>query len=963
MSLRVMFQANAPWVCTGYGVQGKHLTPRLRALGHEVAYFAFYGLDGGILKLGDVTVYPRAHTMWGQDIVNAHMQHFKGDLLISLLDVWVLDNYGKIAETGGWLWCVPGETELQMTTGTVTTIQDVVKKRQSDPIWGMDAGMLAPATVNGWHYVGIRNVLEITTNTGRRLRMTPDSGVCVCRDGTMSWVQASCIVPGDMVYCTTVYHKQGGHDVETQGNCYQLDAEAHGGLLLSAGHESDRVGVRSRDHRWRGKYNDPAHTETLQANNVLHFAAASDGAQLQPIVDGLAPRSDRLPPDSARQASLEDKLCRAGLGVQSLRIAATVAPVSAGEATACGAGDVIHHPSGRRSIQRSLQCCGTGDLDRNPTVELEEVAAVRTQPLAEPVYDLTTSTTNFFANGILIHNCPWTPIDQEPVPKRILQNLEGAYQVLPYAKHGEEQLRTAGVQNVRYIPHGVDTKTFCPGDRAAARRELKLPEGAFVIGMVAANKGFPSRKCFAEQLMAFARFKETHPDAIYYLHTLRTTEQGGVAFPELLERLGLVEGRDVFFSDQYTYHLGWAEKRMAMMYQAFDVLSLVSSGEGFGIPLIEAQACGIPVVTARNTAMTELTFAGASVTGQRPTWTPLGAWAQVPDVDAIGAAYESVYEDLQDPATREQMSARARAGAMAFDWDAVVEHFWKPFLADVEAEIAGRRREHRWAKVGLRNEDGTCSTPCLDKGCAAELVRRPGIKDDAGRVVGQGMPMAVDGMALDIEDDPQGGVAKIMCREAVSTYRLPEIPLQDGDWVVDVGAHVGVASIYLAKKHPGVKVLAIEPVPANYERLVRNIEANGVMGRVIPVPAAVTGDGREVRLWGHPDNNSGGMSAYVPADGVDVQQETVGSRTLCSLMREQGIERIKLLMMDCEGEEYGILDHGAETPLHKVEYLVGEFHSNKLLDKLGNDPQALLATVTAHLGADKVHVSMTRMDG
>ena len=126
---------------------------------------------------------------------------------------------------------------------------------------------------------------------------------------------------------------------------------------------------------------------------------------------------------------------------------------------------------------------------------------------------------------------------------------------------------------------------------------------------------------------------------------------------------------------------------MAMLYNSFDVLSLTSAGEGFGIPLIEAQACGVPVVSAHNTAMPELTFAGVCVTEMYPWWTQLASWQQIPQVDAIVYAYEDLYEQItRTPGRRAELAAQARAGALAYDWDRVVAEFWQPFLADLEAE-------------------------------------------------------------------------------------------------------------------------------------------------------------------------------------------------------------------------------------------------------------------------------------
>ena len=303
--------------------------------------------------------------------------------------------------------------------------------------------------------------------------------------------------------------------------------------------------------------------------------------------------------------------------------------------------------------------------------------------------------------------CPWTPVDCEPVPPLVLKRLEGAHTVIPYARHGETEFRKAGVLNTRYIPHGVVTDTFKPMDQHDCRKELGLPQNVFIIGMVAANKGFPARKCFAEQLTAFAEFKKKVPDAVFYLHTIRGQEHGGINFAELLWRLGLTEGKDVIFSDQYTYILGWPEERMAQLYNCFDVLSLASMGEGFGIPLIEAQACGIPVVSCDNTAMTELTFAGVCIPKARqyPWWTPLASWQMIPQIGAILDAYVDLYEQItRTPGRRQELAQVARAGAMQYDWDRVVADFWKPFLDGLQAEKDAKRVAPDWAAEVLEYE-------------------------------------------------------------------------------------------------------------------------------------------------------------------------------------------------------------------------------------------------------------------
>src|SRR4029077_13330101 len=94
-----------------------------------------------------------------------------------------------------------------------------------------------------------------------------------------------------------------------------------------------------------------------------------------------------------------------------------------------------------------------------------------------------------------------------------------------------------------YVPHGVDRTLFRPRprDKAAIRAELGIPEDAFLVGMVAANKATPSlpRKGFPQAWVAFSRFAAQHEDAWLYAHTEAEPAPGaGLS----LEKLTLATG-------------------------------------------------------------------------------------------------------------------------------------------------------------------------------------------------------------------------------------------------------------------------------------------------------------------------------------------------------------------------------------------------------------------------------------
>ena len=280
---------------------------------------------------------------------------------------------------------------------------------------------------------------------------------------------------------------------------------------------------------------------------------------------------------------------------------------------------------------------------------------------------------------------PWFPVDSEPCPRPVLEKVSHAYRRITMSKFGLQQMHNAGL-DAYYIPHGVDTELYKPYGKAEAREALGFPKDAYIVGMVAANKGFPSRKAFTPQLEAFANFKRRHSDAVLYMHTFTSEhgEFGGVNLVEFIELvLGLEVGKDVLFPNQYDMMYGfYKEQTMAQIYSAMDVHMLVSMGEGFGIPTLEAQACGTPVITSGWTASEELCFSGRTVSKKDadPFYTPQAAYQYKPRIRAVELALEAEYK-------KPSSGKKARAGALEYDADKIAEEYWKPTLAEIEESL------------------------------------------------------------------------------------------------------------------------------------------------------------------------------------------------------------------------------------------------------------------------------------
>jgi len=183
------------------------------------------------------------------------------------------------------------------------------------------------------------------------------------------------------------------------------------------------------------------------------------------------------------------------------------------------------------------------------------------------------------------------------------------------SKYGQRQVKAIHNLDTDYIPPTCELDVFRPLskiEKEQVKDELKVlmingqpaPKGflknKFVVGTVARNQG---RKMLDKTIKAFAIFAKDKPDAVLYMHTDMNDNAAVFHLPMLISRLGL-ENR-VCFSDIKFYD-NYPRKDMNKVYNVMDIFMLSTSGEGFGIPIVEAMACEIPCVVTDYTTTYEL---------------------------------------------------------------------------------------------------------------------------------------------------------------------------------------------------------------------------------------------------------------------------------------------------------------------------------------------------------------------
>jgi glycosyltransferase involved in cell wall biosynthesis len=281
---------------------------------------------------------------------------------------------------------------------------------------------------------------------------------------------------------------------------------------------------------------------------------------------------------------------------------------------------------------------------------------------------------------------PWFPIDHDPIPESIADILGSAFYPIAMSRSGQREANNVGIKKVGYVPHGVDTEVFRPRHRALSRKTLGMPKDAFIVSLIAMNKGIPSRKAFTQQMEGFARFAKTHPDSFLYLHTLMTPEMQGYNLHDIANKIGISD--KLITPDQYQYLVGYPREFIAEVYNASDVCLHATMGEGFGVGIIEAQACGCPVILGGWTAMEELLHAGWMLdkeTMSIPQMTPLGSNQFIPSPAAIELFLNVAYD--QPEKDRLELRKVAAEAMKEYDHRNVFEKYWKKEFRNIERKL------------------------------------------------------------------------------------------------------------------------------------------------------------------------------------------------------------------------------------------------------------------------------------
>ena len=216
-----------------------------------------------------------------------------------------------------------------------------------------------------------------------------------------------------------------------------------------------------------------------------------------------------------------------------------------------------------------------------------------------PGYDLLP-----FCHEVGTKFVAYTPIESIPMPKDLVDTVSTkADLTIVQSQWSKVGLIAQGApeDRLRVLYHGVDPAVFHPGE--GDREKTGLPDGPLLLSVVSNTE----RKGIPLTMVILAKLLGQGHDLRLYLHTPR---EGFYGLDTHANALGLA-GKDRVFtkatSDPSPVNLSGADDaEMANLYRTASVYVTTTYGEGQGVPILEALACGLPAVMTDTPILREL---------------------------------------------------------------------------------------------------------------------------------------------------------------------------------------------------------------------------------------------------------------------------------------------------------------------------------------------------------------------
>ena len=150
-------------------------------------------------------------------------------------------------------------------------------------------------------------------------------------------------------------------------------------------------------------------------------------------------------------------------------------------------------------------------------------------------------------------------------------------------------------------------------------------------------------------------------------------------------------------------------------------------------------------------------------------------------------------------------------------------------------------------------------------------------------------------------------------------YKIKKFEINSNDVIIDIGAHIGIFTIYASQFCNNGKIYSFEPVKENYDLLLNNIKLNH-SEQVKPFNLAVSNTNDVVTIY---INDDKAAHSIFPSSESSIKVKSI---TLQNIFEENNINHCNFLKLDCEGAEYEILCNLPAKYFKEIDKIVMECH-------------------------------------
>lgn len=143
--------------------------------------------------------------------------------------------------------------------------------------------------------------------------------------------------------------------------------------------------------------------------------------------------------------------------------------------------------------------------------------------------------------------------------------------------------------------------------------------------------------------------------------------------------------------------------------------------------------------------------------------------------------------------------------------------------------------------------------------------------------------------------------------------------------IIDIGAHYGYFSLFASRNSdPKSRILAFEPFPSNLDMLKQN-SSDCKISNIESQNCAISDISGSTKLFSGQSVNNSILKDFSMIHG-DNSSIKIESKTLEQIIKENSLDKIDFLKMDCEGSEYAIFESTSKSVFDKITTISMEFH-------------------------------------